>query len=81
MMIQERWGWREMRREEQLVNNTDRGKRERMRVVARGLEKRHRHPGNLAGGMKRIGELWRGGQGEWPGDGGGGKEDILGAGI
>lgn len=47
MMIQERWGWREMRREEQLVNNTDRGKRERRRVVARGLEKRHRHPGTL----------------------------------
>lgn len=31
--------------------------------------------------MKRTGELWRGGQGEWHGDGGGGKEDILGAGI
>lgn len=70
-----------MRREGQLVNNTDRSKKGENEGGGKGTGEKAQTPGHLAGRMKRMGELWRGGQGEWHGDGGGGKEDILGAGI
>lgn len=48
-----------MRREGQLVNNTDRGKKGENEGGGKGTGEKAQTPGHLAGRMKRIGELWR----------------------
>lgn len=72
MVMQGTWGWKVIKREGQHFQQS----RQRPKGEKEGGGKGTRH---LAGRVKRTGELWRAGQGEWQGDGGGGEEGVLGA--